>query len=303
MHRKLNIPIKLILNVCKDRQALELLAFRVYLMLAYQNATMYDVTEEKVQKFLRCDRPTAERLLRQAKRSKWFNYHAKRNSLNALSLKSKGIHVASSGNIYRSDFCYCIDKEYISLNEMVRRLRGIVIMMIIVQANREPLNGAKQDIEGYILVYQATFAKRLGLSCKSVCRLLQHLSKIGWIRKTKQFFFKLKSLKNASSDEVEKYEAEHNNCHLASRKSSRCYRRTKVVNFDYYKCFGLGYSVDESFSKRFRIIMWTHLKRVNAEKKTLNVDKRELVEIPVYYELLFNPNYPKDYVQQHYRVA
>ena len=49
--------------------------------------------------------------------------------------------------------------------------------------------------------------------------------------------------------------------------------------------------------------MWTHLKRVNAEKKTLNVDKRELVEIPVYYELLFNPNYPKDYVQQHYRVA
>lgn len=303
MHRKLNIPINLILNVCKDRQMLELLAFRVYLMLVYNNATIYQVTEEKLQKFLRCDRPTAERLLREAKRSEWFCYNSKRNSLNAKSMKSKWNYVASSGNSYRSDFCYCMDKEYISLNEMVKRLRGIVIMMIIVQANREPSNRASKDIESYILVYQATFAKYLGLSCKSVCRLLQHLSELRWIRKTKQYFHKLKSMKNASSDEIKKYESEHHNCHLAVRKSSRYYCRTKTVDFNYYKCFGLGYSLDESFSRRFRTIMWTHLKRINSEKKELNNDKRILVEIPVYYDLLFNPNYPAGYVQEHYRVA
>ena len=303
MHRKINIPVELILNVCKDRQMLELLAFRVYLMLAYNNATIYHVTEEKVQKFLRCDKPTAERLLREAKRSRWFSYNIKRNSLNALSMKSKGVYVASSGITYRSDFCYCMDKEYISLNEMVKRLRGIVIMMIIVQANREPSNGAKKDIESYALIYQATFAKYLGLSRKSVCRLVQHLSEIGWVRKTKQFFHKLKSLKNATSDEVEKYESEHHNCHLAVRESSKYYNRTKVVDFNYYKCFGLGYCLDESFSKRFRTIMWTHFRRVNSEKKELNEDKRILVDFPVYYDLLFNPNYPAGYVQEHYRVA
>lgn len=303
MHKKFNIPVKPILNVCKDRQMLELLAFRVYLMLVYNNATMYDVTEEKVQKFLRCDRPTAERLLIKAKISPWFCYNTKRKSLNAKSMKSKWNHVASSGNSYRSDFCYCMDKEYISLNEMVKRLRGVVIMMIIVQANREPSNGAKQEIESYALIYQATFAKYLGLSCKSVCRLLQHLSEIGWVRKTKQFFHKLKSMKNATSEEIEKYESEHHNCHLAVRKSSRYYRRTKTVDFNYFKCFGLGYCLDHSFSKRFRTIMWTHLNRVNAEKKDQNNDKRILVDFPVYHDLLFNPSYPPGYVQEHYRVA
>jgi hypothetical protein len=272
-------------------------------MLAYDNATMYHVTEGTVQKFLRCDKPTAERLLREAKRSRWFCYNSKRNSLNAKSMKSKWNYIASSGNSYRSDFCYCMDREYISLNEMVKRLRGIVIMMIITQANREPSHGANKDIESYALIYQTTFAKYLGLSCKSVCRLLQHLSKIGWVKKTKQFFHKLKSLKNATSDEVKKYESEHHDCHLASRESSRYYSRTKVVDFNYFKCFGLGYSLDESFSKRFRTIMWTHIKRVNSEKKELNEDKRILVDFPVYYDLLFNPNYPAGYVQEHYRVA
>lgn len=272
-------------------------------MLVYNNATMYDVTEEKVQKFLRCDKPTAERLLREAKRSSWFCYNTKRKSLNAKSMKSKQVRVASSGSSYCSDFCYCMDKEYISLNEMVRRLRGIVIMMIIAQANREPSNRANQEIESYALIYQATFAKYLGLSCKSVCRLLQHLSEIGWIKKTQQYFFKLNSLKNASIDEVKKYESEHHNCHLAIKKSSRYYGRTKSVDFNYYKCFGLGYSLDGSFSKRFRTIMWTHYKRVNAQKMELKKDKRILVDFPVYYELLFNPNYPPGYVQEHYRVA
>lgn len=303
MRRKINIPVELILNVCKDRQMMELLAFRVYLMLVYYNATIYNVTAEKIQEKFRCDKPTAERLLREAKRSPWFYYNKRRNSLNALSMKSKGVYVASSGNTYRSDFCYCMDKEYISLNEMVRRLRGIVIMMIIAQAHWEPSNGALRETGTYVLIYQATFAKYLGLSCKSVCRLLQHLSSIGWVHKSQQFFYKLKDLKNASQEDVEEYEKKHHNCHLAVRKSSRYYGRTKSVDFNYYKCFGLGYFIDESFSKRFRNIMWTHFKRVNAEKVERNNDKRILVSFPEYYDLLFNPNYPKDYVQTHYRVA
>lgn len=303
MHRKLNIPVELILNVCKGRHSLELFAFRVQLMLVYKNATMYDVTEEKIQAKFKCDKTTAERLLTEAKRSPWFYYNKKNNSLNALSMKSKGVYVASSGNTYRSDFCYCMDKEYISLNEMVRRLRGIVIMMIIAQACWEPSKGASQETGTYVLIYQATFAKYLGLSCKSVCRLLQHLSSIGWVHKTQQFFYKLKKLKNATEEEIKEYEKKNNNCHLAVRKSSRYYGRTKSVDFNFYKCFGLGYSIDESFSRRFRTIMWTHSKRVNAEKVELNMDKRILVTFPVYYELLFNKNYPKDYVQTHYRVA
>lgn len=304
MDRKLNIPIELILNVCKDRQTLELLAFRVYLMLIYNNATMYYVSVEKVQKLMKCDKPTAERLLRMAKNSTWFAYNYNRNSLNAKSMKSKRVIQLSNGYSYRSDFCYCMSLEYISLNELVKRLRGIVIMMIVVQANREPLCGAQEEIEGYIMVYQATFAKFLGLSCKSVCRLLQHLSEIGWVKKTKQFFCKIPDLKNAAEEEIKEYEKKNHDCHLAVRKSSRYYGRTKSVDFNYYRCFGLGYFVDESFSCRFKNIMWTYAKRINAVKPTEEkADKRIKVTIPEYYDLKFNPNYTQEYIESHYRVA
>lgn len=303
MHRKLNIPIGLLLEVVKNRKDLELLALRVFVMLAYKNATIYNVSAAKISKMFKCDKPTSERLLCAAKHSSWFAYSSNKNSLRALSMKSRNVKHAKSGMSYTSDLCYCMDLDYISLNEMVKRLRGIVIMMIIVQATREPSKRAKSETESFILVYQATFAKYLGLSTKSVCRLLQHLSNIGWVDKTKQYFYKVKELKNAPEEKIKEYEKKNQNCHLAVRESSRYYCRTKTVDFNYYKCFGLGYSVDDSFSRRFRTIMWTHKKRVNAVKNTQYEDKRILVSIPEYEELLFNHNYPLDYVQQHFRVA
>ena len=218
-------------------------------------------------------------------------------------MKSQDKKYSENGFEYRSDFCYRMDLDYISLNEMVKRLRGIVIMMIIVQASREPLIGAESETESFILIYQTTFAKYLGLSNKSVCRLLQHLSSIGWVHKTKQYFYKLKDLKNASKEKIEEYEKANHNCHLAERVSSRYYGRTKSVDFNYYKCFGLGYSIDESFSKRFRNIMWTNERRVNSETQTPSSDKRTLLSIPEYYDLMFNPNYTAEYIQEHFRVA
>lgn len=303
MSRKVNIPVELLLEVVKSRKDLELLALRVFMMLAYKNATMFDVSAEKISKRLWCDKPTSERLLSVAKKSPWFLYNKRRNSLRALTMKSQDKKYSENGFEYRSDFCYRMDLDYISLNEMVKRLRGIVIMMIIVQASREPLIGAESETESFILIYQTTFAKYLGLSNKSVCRLLQHLSSIGWVHKTKQYFCKLKDLKNASQEKIEEYEKANHNCHLSERISSRYYGRTKSVDFNYYRCFGLGYSIDESFSKRFRNIMWTNERRVNSETQTPSSDKRTLLSIPEYYDLMFNPNYTAEYIQEHFRVA
>jgi hypothetical protein len=273
------------------------------MMLAYKNATIFNVSADKISKVFKCDKPTSERLLSAAKQSIWFSFNQRNNSLRALSMKSQIEKYTEKGMAYKSDFCFCMELDYISLNEMVKRLRGIVIMMIIVQAAREPSSGAKSETESFILVYQTTFAKYLGLSNKSVCRLLQYLSSIGWINKTKQFFYKLKNLKNATEEQIKEYEKNNFNCHLAVRKSSRYYGRTKSVNFNYYRCFGLGYSVDDSFSNRFKTIMWTHVTRLNAKKNKQKSDKRILVSFPEYYNLLFNPNYPANYVQEHYRVA
>lgn len=303
MHRKLNIPVDLILRVCQDRRSLELLAFRVYLMLYYKNATLFKVDEEKVMGFLKCDAPTAKRLLNDAKNSSWFRYNERRNSLCATSLKSQVIRVASNNMEYRSDLCYRMDREFLPLNEMVRRLRGIVIMLIIIQASREPSERPSEISGCAIMIRQATFANYLGLSCKSVCLLLKHLADIGFIHKTTQYRKEIKELRNFAADDerIRKYNEEHQ-CNLAPYKHSRYYCRMKSVDVRWYQCWSLGYSVDDCFSKKFRSIMWTHRSRTKKKVTQEKKDSRTLISIDEMRELIFHSDYSIEYIHAHYRT-
>lgn len=259
MHRTLNIPVDLILQVCKDKRQLELLAFRVYIMLVYKNATIFSVSAERVKELMRCKINEAERLIADAKQSKWFSYNERRNSLRALSMKSLVEKLSRNNKVYRSDFCFKMTGEYISLGEMVKRLRGVIVMLTIIQSSRgKSPSGAKQEIAPYIMVYQMTFGKKLGLTQGTVSKLVSYLSKIGWLNKTHQYFEKVSKLRNSSEEDRAEFKANHHNCNLSVRSSSRYYCRVKVTDYNYYRCYGIGYQAADRFEENFRHRIWTH---------------------------------------------
>lgn len=259
----MNIPIELLLAECKDKRRLELLAFRVFVMLVYKNATIFDLSPEKVAWMLRCKVKVAERLIADAKKSGWFSYNSRRNSMRALSMKSEVVRIAKNNKEYRSDFCFLMRKRYISLAELVKRLRGIIILMVILQAQgKQSPKGASAESLYYIMVYQNTFAQKLGLTQGTISKLIKYLTKIRWIEHTEQVFYK--ALTRADHEAAEEYRRNHHNCTLMQRSSSRYYCRTKSVTYNYFGCFGLGYRAADWTKEAFRHIIWTHSKRLNA---------------------------------------
>lgn len=255
----------MILQVCKDKRMLELLAFRVYIMLVYKNATIFNLSVEKVKELMRCTTPEAERLIEDAKQSEWFSFCKRKNSLRALSMKSQVEKLAKINLSYRSDFCFLMTGEYVSLRDMVKRLRGVIIIMIIMQASGKPsLNGANKESLPYIMIYQMTFGNKLGLSQGAVSKLVTYLNKIGWLDKTTQAFRRIKELRNSSEEEREEYRKNHHNCSLRKKTSSICYQKSKVVSHNYFSYYGLGYMASPRFDKCFRNRMWTHSKLKKA---------------------------------------
>ncbi len=237
------------------------MSFRVYVMTVYKNATIFNLSSMKVSELLRCNLCKAQQLIDDAKSSPWFSYNKRRNSLRALSLKSKVVRFSKRNQPYRSDFCFKYKKRYVSLSEMFKRLQGILSMMIVLQASGEPSkNGATKESHPYIMVYQKTIGNVLGISKGTVSKLMAYLSDIGWISKTKQAFYIV--VKNGDYKKAEEYSQSHYNCKLMQRSSSRHDSRTKCVTYNYFGCFGLGYHVSDTMRSAFRHIIWTHSKRV-----------------------------------------
>lgn len=214
---------------------------------------------------MRCPINKARQLIRDAKSSDSFSYSKKRNSLRALSLKSKVWRLSNSKIYpeYRSDFCFLMNKRFSTLNEMVKLLRGIVVMMVVTQAKGRPYkNGAFRESLPYVMVYQTTFANKLGIKQSAVSKLVTYLSNIGWLRKTQQFTYL--AVKNGDYEKAEEYSKTHFNCKLRQRCSSRHDGRMKSVSYNYYGQMGLGYQIPDSLREGFRHIIWTHQKYIKA---------------------------------------
>lgn len=257
----LNLPIDVIKRYKACKADKELLAFAIAVKCAYSNSVLTHVTPYKVAKLFHVSHTKAKGLIDRARESELFTFHGDSLTVNSFKSRDKKQSIGRCYFVYKSDYCYKLDKKAYSIRELYSQLNRILLLFAINASDRDKFP-QRNKLSVCARNKELTLNKLsnlAGVSKSEVHRILNDMFLRNEILKTSSHAVMVMSVVN------EETVAEWRN---RTGRKHFIYNPKDRSGWIFLPC---SYSVDErSITEKFKHVIYTHKNRFESNRSALN---------------------------------
>lgn len=178
----LNLPISLLERHKSSKSQKELLAFAIGIKCLYSNSVLTGISPKKVMSLFHVAHGKAKGLIEGAKQSDLFYFDEKRNYLKVNSFKDNILKKSKGGFLYKSDYCYKLEKDNFTIKALTKIITEILIKNAINAVDRNNFTKSNKN-HCCVPLSQRKLGNIAGISRSQVSKITKKMSETKIITK------------------------------------------------------------------------------------------------------------------------